>query len=238
MHQWRNAEKVGEVSYFYGKRILPIRQFEVEENKIFVQKCVLRKPRWTFLQNLSIPRGRLYHHATNSLDTAQLSTEQLGGSNLIAESWPGLSIHEGLEAAVGDDPEDVALAGCEHLLDPLSYFLCGWYPRWSVDTRTNAGSIFHTLTEYWEGLLVRSGILDGCNISIHADVIWYWVEINQSISSRHLVLFRSRLLRGLSPGSTNQAYPSNVWKLTWAVSWTPQFVIGRQKGPKEIIYQT
>ncbi len=107
----------------------------------------------------------------SSLRAGELGADELGGRNHVGKGRLDLVVLAGLETAVRVHPENVSVEHREHLVDAVRNLLCGRDP-WGVDvidTRANASTILHTLTEDREQLLIGPGVLDGDHISVHVD---------------------------------------------------------------------
>lgn len=88
--------------------------------------------------------------SVSSLGAGKLGPEELSSSDHVLEGRLDLGVLAGLESTVGVDPQDVTLEDCEHLVNPVSYLLGGWYPGRVdvVHSRANPSTILHSLTEH------------------------------------------------------------------------------------------
>ena len=102
---------------------------------------------------------------------SKLRAEELGGGDHGSKGWNDFSILASFEAAVGVHPEDVVVQDGKHFLRPLGdLFRGGDSGRVDVvDSRANAGSIFDSLTEHREELLIRARVFDGDHVRVHVN---------------------------------------------------------------------
>jgi hypothetical protein len=106
-----------------------------------------------------------------SFCAGELGADELGSINHGCKGGHHLGVLARLETAVRVHPEDVGVKHSKHLVDTVSNLLCGGDPGRVdvIDTRANASSVCYTLTEDREELLIRPGVLNGDDISIHVN---------------------------------------------------------------------